>query len=264
MLDQFATTKPAIGMVHLPATPGTPRHDASRSIEEIIADVRRDVDHLVAGGVDGLLFCNEDDRPYRFELGAETVAFMTRVVSATAPHDRPYGVDVLWDAKAALAIAAATGASFIREVVCGTYESDMGLWSPDPGEIWGHRRHIAAEHVQIWANIQPEFASPLGSRNVAERARSVLVSCVPDALLVSGPMAGQAPDRRLLEETREAIPDDVPLVINTGARPDTVTDFLKTADAVIVGTALKVDGDTWGPIDGDRVRVFMERVQAVR
>lgn len=264
MLEQFSTVKPVIGMVHLPATPGTPRHDPHRGVDHVIASVGRDIDHLLAGGVDGLLFCNEDDRPYSFELGRETVAFMTRVVAATAPEDTVFGVDVLWDAKAALAVAAATGASFIREVVCGTYESDMGVWAPDPADIWNYRRRIAAEHVEIWANIQPEFASPLGSRTIAQRARSSLASCLPDALLVSGPMAGLAPDPSLLAETRDAIPNDVPLVINTGVRADTVADFMKIGDAVIVGTALKQEGDTWAPVDGDRVKDFMDRVRAAR
>lgn len=264
MLDKFQTAKPVIGMVHLPATPGTPRFDALRSIDQVIAAVRADVDHLLAGGVDGLLFCNEDDRPYRFELGTETAAFMTRIVAATCPSDRPYGVDVLWDAKTALSIAAATGASFIREVVSGTYESDMGVWSLDPAAIWDHRRRIGAEDVEIWANIQPEFASPMGDRGIAARAKSVLASCIPDALLVSGPMAGAAPDRRLLEETRAVIPDDVPLVVNTGVKHDTVGDFLSVADAAIVGSALKVDGDTWAPVAGERVKDFMARVRSAR
>ena len=56
---------------------------------------------------------------------------MARVVAEVAPRDRPFGVDYLWDAEAALAVAATSGASFIREVMTGVYESDMGLWAPD-------------------------------------------------------------------------------------------------------------------------------------
>lgn len=264
MLEQFGTSKPVIGMVHLPATPGTPRYDRSRPADEILKAVQRDVDHLVEGGVNGLLFCNEDDRPYSFRLGPATVAFMSRVVTGTDTRGLPFGVDVLWDPIAALAIAGATEATFVREVVSGTYESDMGVWSLDPAKIWGYRREIGADNVAIWANIQPEFASALGDRGIAARARSVLASCLPEALLISGPMAGLAPDRRLLDETREVVPDGVPLVINTGARPETIADFLEVADAVIVGSALKVDGDTWAPVDPERVSRFMDAVAAVR
>lgn len=264
MFDLFTNLKPVVAMVHLPSTPGSPRYDASRSFRDDLAGIQRDVDHLATGGVDGLLFCNEDDRPYSFDLGPATVAYMSRVMAETDTRGLPYGVDVLWDPIAALAIAATSGAAYIREVVSGTYESDMGLWAPDPARIWAYRRELGADQVQIWANIQPEFASALGSRDIAARARSTLNSCLPDALLVSGPMAGLAPDRRLLEETRAVMSDDVALVINTGAKADTVADFLGIADAVIVGSALKREGDTWAPVDGERVKRFMASVSAVR
>lgn len=260
----FGVTKPVIGMVHLPATPGTPRYDASRNLDDVIKAAQQDVDHLLDGGVDALLFCNEDDRPYTFTLGPATVAFMTRVVTSVDTRSAVFGIDVLWDPIAALSIAAATGARFIREVMSGTYESDMGVWAPDPAAIWNFRRSIGATDVAMWANIQPEFASPMGNRTIAQRASSTLASCLPDALLVSGPMAGTAPDPRLLEETRQAIPDDMTLVVNTGARPETIGAFLAHADAVIVGSALKYDGDTWAPVDPERVVRFMAAVDQAR
>lgn len=264
MNPDFGLSKPVIGMVHLPATPGTPRYDASRSLATTIETVQQDIDHLLDGGVDALLFCNEDDRPYSFNLGPATVAFMTRVITSVDTRDAIIGVDVLWDPYAALSIASATGARFIREVMSGTYESDMGVWAPDPEAIWNFRRRIGASEVAMWANIQPEFASPLGTRSIAQRAKSTLASCLPDALLVSGPMAGTSPDPRLLEETRQVIDGDVTLVVNTGAKPHTVGSFLEHADAVIVGSSLKVDGDTWAPVDPARVETFMTAVGKVR
>ena len=124
----FGVDKPVIAMAHLPAIPGTPRYDDSLGIEGILKRVSEDIKILVNGGVNGLLFCNEDDRPYSFHAGFESVAIMTRVVNELRPLDIPFGVDFLWDAKAALAIAKATGADFVREVITGVYESDMGLW----------------------------------------------------------------------------------------------------------------------------------------
>jgi predicted TIM-barrel enzyme len=44
----------------------------------------------------------------------------------------------------------------------------------------------------------------------------------------------------------------------------TVADVLAVADGVIVGSALKVGGDTWAPVDPDRARDFMDRVRATR
>ena len=52
---------------------------------------------------------------------------MARVVTECPPIDVPFGVDFLWDARCALAVAAATGACFMREIATGVWESDMGL-----------------------------------------------------------------------------------------------------------------------------------------
>ena len=117
--------QPAIAMAHLPALPGTPRHKAGTSLDELVERVRTDLDHLLAGGVDAVMFCNEDDRPYRLSVGPEIPAAMAAVVAELWLRDLPFGVDVLWDPIAAMALARATGAAFMREVVTGAYESDM-------------------------------------------------------------------------------------------------------------------------------------------
>ena len=41
-----------------------------------------------------------------------------------------------------------------------------------------------------------------------------------------------------------------------------VADVLKVADGCIVGSSLKVDGDTWNAVDPDRAAEFMRIVRA--
>jgi membrane complex biogenesis BtpA family protein len=262
--ELFGVAKPVVAMAHFPALPGAPRHDPSTSIEGMIDRMRQDVRHLLDGGVDAILFCNEDDRPYTFQADFEAIAVMTRVITELHPTDRPFGVDFLWDARAPLAIAKATGAAFIREVVTGVYESDMGLWEPDAAALYRYRRQIDAEDVRIFANIMPEFASHLGSRSLGQRAQSVVTSSLVDVLLVSGLMAGAEPELSALQEVKDAVAGQVPVVLNTGARPDNVQGYLQVADGVIVGSALKVDGYTWNPVDPKRVKAFMTAVRDVR
>lgn len=264
MKIMFAVEKPVIAMAHLPALPGTPRYNAEGGMGSIIDTVRQDLTHLIEGGVDGILFCNEDDRPYALRVGDEVVAAMARVVTECRPADRTFGVDLMWDGRASMAVACATGASFIREVVTGAYESDMGLWSPDAAELLRFRRAIGGDDVRIFMNITPEFASPLGTRTVAARARSAVVSSLADALLIAGPMAGAEPNFEWLKQAKEAVGDEVPVLLNTGARPDNIQRFLQVADGVIVGSTLKVEGRTWNPVDPDRVGQFMEVVNALR
>lgn len=260
----FEVSKPVIAMVHFPALPGTPRYDSSLTIDKMIEQMGQDLNYLLAGGVDAVMFCNEDDRPYSLKADFEAIAVMTRVITELCPTDRPFGVDFLWDPKAPIAIAKATGAAFIREVVTGVYESDMGIWAPDAAAIYRYRRQIDAENVRIFANITPEFASPLGNRSVAQRAKSAVVSSLVDAILIAGAMAGSEPDYATVLEAKEAVGSDVPVLLNTGARPDNVAQYLKVADGVIVGSTLKKDGYTWNPVEPARVKAFMNAVKETR
>ena len=262
--DLFPVPKPVIAMAHLPALPGTPRHRPGTSLDEVVSQVRTDLDHLLAGGVDAVMFCNEDDRPYGLHVGPEIPATMAAVVAELRPRDRPFGVDVLWDPIAAMALARATGAAFMREVVTGAYESDMGVWAPDAGALLRYRKAIDADDVLVFGNVTPEFASPLGTRTVAERARSAVTSSLLDAVLIAGPMAGAEPDLDNLREARDAVAGRVPVLMNTGARADNVGRYLEFADGVIVGSGLKVDGQTWNPVDPDRVAAFMDAVRIIR
>nr|BAL55922.1 photosystem I assembly BtpA [uncultured Chloroflexota bacterium] len=260
----FHIPKPVIAMVHFPPLPGTPLYDERRGVDGILESVASDVQKLLEGGVDGLLYCNEGDRPYALQADFEAIAVMSRVIAETAPRDRPFGVDFLWDPKAPIAIALATGAAFVREVFTGLYESDMGLWNTNAAAMLRYRRAIGASHIRLFYNITPEFASSLGTRSIEQVARSAVISSLADALLVSGPMAGAEPDLSILQRVKAAIGDQVPVLLNTGAKVENIRQFLQIADGVIVGSSLKVDGYTWNPVDPSRVQAFMEAVREVR
>jgi uncharacterized protein len=64
-----------------------------------------------------------------------------------------------------------------------------------------------------------------------------------------------------LEAVKRVLPD-TPVLANTGVKHATVADVLRVADGCIVGSALKVGGDTWNAVDPDRAADFMDRVRA--
>jgi uncharacterized protein len=253
---------PLIAMAHLPALPGTPLYDAASGRQGIIDAVRRDVEALVDAGFDAVLFCNENDRPYQLRAGLESAAFIARVISECRPQTIPFGADFLWDADCALAVAAATDASFIREVCTGSWESDMGRWDTDASRVLRERRRLERDDLAVLMNVTPEFASAIGSRTPTQIARSVAISSIPDAILVSGPMAGVAPDESTLAAVRDAVPETIPVLLNTGAAAATIAQMLRIADGCIVGSDLKVDGYTWNPVDRDRARRFVDAARS--
>jgi hypothetical protein len=81
-------------------------------------------------------------------------------------------------------------------------------------------------------------------------------------ICVSGPLTGQPADRSELSRVKAAV--GVPVLANTGVTIDNVAAILEVADGCVIGTHFKEGGDTWSPVDGDRVRRFMERVAQVR
>jgi uncharacterized protein len=259
----FGTAKPLIAMCHLRGLPGRPRHDAQAGMAGIFSALRDDVLALQEAGVDGLLFCNEHDLPYSIGVGVEAAAAQSAVIGRL--HGEltvPFGVDLLWDPKSALAVARATGAAFVREVFTGVFDTDMGLLAPDFGELAAYRHAIGGDDIAIFTNVTPEFSRSVSGRSVADRARGAAFLGA-DALLVSGPQAGTPVNLTDLREAKENA-GDVPVVANTGVTDQNAADILATADGVIVGTHLKVEGSTWNAVDPQRARKLADIVRTAR
>ena len=131
LAQRFGTPKPVIAMLHFPGLPGRPRHNRELGRSHLVEVVGRDLETLQGAGVDGVLFCNENDIPYQLVVGPEIPAAMAAVIGELRASVRvPFGVNILWDAKSSIAVARATGASFVREVLTGVYESDLGVIAP--------------------------------------------------------------------------------------------------------------------------------------
>ena len=260
----FGTAKPVIAMVHLGALPGAPLHDAEAGLEGLVEGARADLHALQAAGVDAVMFGNENDRPYEFDVDRASLATMAFVIGRLrAEITVPFGVNVLWDPMSTVALAAATGAAFMREIFTGTYASDMGPWTPDAGAAMRYRDRLGRKDCLMLYNVSAEFADSLDRRPLPDRARSAVFSSIPDAVLVSGQITGEAAKMADLEGVKAVLPT-VPVLANTGVKHATVAEVLRIADGCVVGSALKQGGDTWKPVDPDRARDFMARARAAR
>jgi len=257
----FGAVKPVIGMVHIGALPGTPLFDPSL---DLVAGARADLLALQNAGFDAVMFGNENDRPYEFDVDTASTATMAAIIGQLKSEITvPFGVNVLWDPMASVALGAATGAAFVREIFTGQYASDMGAWSPDAGKAMRYRNRLGRSDMAMLYNVSAEFAYSLDQRPLPDRARSAVFSSVPDAVLVSGQITGEAAALSDLEAVKAVLPDTA-VMANTGVKLETVADVLAIADGCIVGSSLKVDGDTWNAIDPDRAQDFMDRARAAR
>lgn len=260
----FGTEKPVIAMVHLGALPGTPLYDDQKGLDGLVSAARADLSALLAAGVDAVMFGNENDRPYEFDVDAASTATMAYVIGRLSDQITiPFGVNVLWDPNSTVALAAATGAAFCREIFTGTYASDMGHWAPDAGSALRYRKRLDRDDLLMLYNVSAEFADSLDRRPLPDRARSAVFSSVPDAVLVSGQITGEAAKMEDLEAVKAVLPD-VPVLANTGVKHETVAEVMRVADGCVVGSSLKVDGHTWNAVDPDRALDFMNRARAAR
>jgi membrane complex biogenesis BtpA family protein len=262
--DVIGTEKAIIAMCHLMPLPGDPYFDKEKGMDYVVEMARMDLRALQEGGVDAVMFSNEFSLPYLTDVKTETVAAMARIIGELKPEIKiPFGVNVLWDAKKSLDLAAATGALFIREIFTGVYASDFGLWNTNVGETVRHQYRIGAEKVKLLFNIVPEAAAYLSEREIESIAKSTVFNNRPNALCVSGLTAGSETDSQILKRVKEAVPDTVVLA-NTGVRLQNLEQQLSIADGAVVGTTFKFDGIFENRVDQQRVKAFMDKVKDFR
>lgn len=262
--DVFAVKKPVISMLHLSALPGDPGYDAAGGLDAVIARARQELHDLQAGGVDGVMFSNEFSLPYLTQTEPITAITMARIIGELRSEITvPFGVNVLWDGRASIDLAMATGAQWVREIFTGVYASDFGLWNTNVGEVARHRARIGASHVKLLFNIVPESAQYLADRDLASIAKTTVFATLPDALCVSGATAGAPTDTQALSIVKNAA-GVVPVFVNTGVRAENVSEQLSIADGAVVGTYFKREGRFENAVDPARVVQLMTATREFR
>lgn len=252
-----------IGVVHLLPTPGAPRFEGS--FERVVERAVEDAGALRAQGCHALLVENFGDAPF-FPAGvpAETIASLaicTRAVIG-ASGGIPVGVNVLRnDARAALGIAAATGASFVRvNVHASAAVTDQGILEGRAFETLRERARLAPQ-VSLLCDAHVKHAAPLARESLREAVSDLVQRGLADSVIVTGRATGVAPLANALKEAREAA-EGAPVLIGSGLDADNAAALLPLADGAIVGTYLKREGRIENPVDPARVarlaRVFDE------
>jgi membrane complex biogenesis BtpA family protein len=253
----FKTQKPIIGCVHLTALPGTPHYDKTVNFNDQVKRAKREIVALQEAGFDALVFANEGDRPYISRVGPEIIAAYTRVVSqALDAVTIPYGCGVLVDPYAALSIAKAIDARFIRAYISGVYADMCGLNIYQPGEILRFKKNIDADDVAVYCYCDAHGGTSLDTRNPVEIADTAFSVFDPAGVLVPGQHAGLAPDFSDVISMKNKFPDK-PIMIASGITPDTVRHAMDISDGMVVGTFIKKDGILWNEIDPERAKCFI-------
>jgi uncharacterized protein len=263
----FRRDRALIGMVHADALPGTPR--SSRGVRAIAERASAEARILRDVGFDGIIVENMHDRPYvNAPHDPAITAAMVRIASEVrrvAP-DLTLGVQILSRGeRESLAVALAAEADFVRcENFVYAHVADEGLLADAcAGPLLRYRRSIGAGHVRICCDIKKKHASHAltADLTLADAAHAAEFFGA-DALIVTGAFTGSPTDPGDIEAARRA--SSLPVMVGSGATPDQLPALFTNADAVIVGSWIKVEGVWSNPVDADRCRRLVDAADSAR
>jgi membrane complex biogenesis BtpA family protein len=253
----FDAVQPIVGVVHLRPLPGAPRFDgdARRIVEQAVGDAAA----LAAGGAEAIMIENFGDTPFfATEVPRETVAWMTRIAGAIRDRvDLPLGICVLRnDARAALAVAHAVEARFIRVCILGLPRvTDQGLVEGNACDLLRDRARLGAD-VRIWADVDIKHSYALAKGYSIERDAADLVTrSHADALVVTGSATGRSIQETHLDALHGRFA--APVLVGSGVTESSIGDLVGRCDGFIVGTGLKEGA-------GPDARISAERMRALR
>ena len=254
---------PVIGMLHAPPLPGSP--NSAGTLDRILETVLHDARTLESAGLHALMLENFGDTPfYPGRVPHHTVAAMTRLAAVVQGECRiPLGINILRnDGCSAIAVAAATGAEFIRvNVLCGARVTDQGVIEGIAHELLRERRLLGRAQVSILADVDVKHSAPLAARPIKDEIADLTERGGADAVIVSGTATGSSVDLQQLRTATNAA-GDKPVLVGSGVSAENVGDFIPHANGLIVGTSLKVDGVSTNPVDPARAKAFMQAYHA--
>lgn len=244
-----------IGMVHVPALPGTPR--SHLRVSELVEVATEEAVLLAGCGFDAIIIENMHDTPYVHgdRLGPETTACMTAVAASVSSRvSQPLGIQILSGGNAhAIAVAQAAGGSFIRcENFVFSHVADEGLLvEAEAGPLLRYRRGIGADEIGVFCDIKKKHASHALTADVSiADAVQAAGFFGADAVVITGSHTGQAASP---EDVRDAAAaSDLPVLVGSGVTSESIARYDGAATAVIVGSDIKRDGLWSNPIDPRR------------
>ncbi|MEO0539647.1 MAG: BtpA/SgcQ family protein [Cyanobacteria bacterium P01_A01_bin.105] len=252
----FGTPHPMIGVIHLLPLPGSVRWQGSLSA--VVERAIQEATALASGGAHGLIVENFCDVPFPKDRVDPAVVSAVSVVVERLRHlvSLPIGINLLRnDAKSAMAVAACTGARFIRvNVLTGIMATDQGLIEGQAHDLMRYRRELGCD-VKVFADVLVKHAVPLGSPNLTTAVQETLHRGLADGVIVSGWATGSPPQREELALAKAAAAS-APVLIGSGASLENIAELMAVADGVIVSSSLKRRGQIEQPIDPNRVRHF--------
>ncbi len=259
-MTQIPTSVPpkVIVALHLPSY----RRGDLIDMAKLEAYVLANMDIFAVGGLPAVIL--QDETLNAGPARPETIAYMSalgRMVHAAYPQITLGIIVEAHDPSAALAIAQACGASFVRiKVFTGAMLKSPGIQSGCGIDAVDYRHLLQRDDIQIFADVHDRTGLPLKEVPITQAA-DWTAKTGADALILTG--RNYAESLEYLQGVRKA-GIKKPLLLGGGATEDNVREVLRYADGVIVSSSLKrTDPDPNDLVlwDLQKVKRFMQEVK---
>jgi membrane complex biogenesis BtpA family protein len=261
--ELFGAGKPLIGVLHLLPLPGAPLYDGA--MQNVYDQALTELEVFKRHRLDSVVVENFRDMPYfPVRVPVETVAAMAAVSrEIVRAAGMPVGINVLRsDGEAAIAIAAASGAHYIRvNVHMGAVVADQGIVQGS-SQFSVRLRNALKSRALIFADVGVKHAAPLAGRSLDIETRDLAERGLADAIIVTGDRTGVETSLDDVDVVRRAT--TLPLLIGSGATPENIDRVLPKANGLIVGSYFKKDGAGHKFVDEARVERFVRRFAELR
>lgn len=265
MINLKNQSKTIIGMIHVDALPGTPHN--TKSVQQIIDLALHEAKIYIENGIDAIMIENMHDVPYlKGEVGPEIISSMTAVAFEIRKlTEKPLGIQILAAAnKQALAVAQAANFDFIRaEGFVFGHLADEGYIDSCAGELLRYRKAIGAENIAVFTDIKKKHSSHVLTKDIslAETVKTAEYF-LSDGAIITGSSTGEA---ALIHEVQSAYNTTrLPVLIGSGITIENMEVYWPFADAFIVGSSLKIDGNWKNTVDANRVRKLMNKARKLK
>ena len=261
--DLFGDRKPLIGVLHLLPLPGAPLYEGA--IQKVYDQALAELEVFKRHQLDSVIVENFRDMPYfPGRVPAETVAAMAAVSrEVVRAADMPVGINVLRsDGEAAVAVAAASGAHYVRvNVHMGAVVADQGIVQGS-SQFSVRLRSALKSRALIFADVGVKHAAPIAGRSLDIETHDLAERGLADAIIVTGDRTGVETSGTDVDIVRRSTA--LPLLVGSGATPENIEQMLPKVNGLIVGSYFKKDGASHNLVDESRVQRFVRRFAELR
>lgn len=255
MKKTFVPDCTVLSMIQPDPLPGSYRHK-DKTIDEIVIQSLKETEMIAENGFDGIILQNMNDMPVKQISRPEAIAYMTRIgyeIKKRFP-ELVLGVLVNWDGVAALSVADAIGADFVRveHLLTGANVTSAGILEGQCVQIAEARKRMNTK-IPVYGDVYEVHGVPLGKKPIAAAAWEAVNEAFADGLFIAG--MNEEESLQMIKDVRAKLPD-VPVFLGGGATAHNIYELLKYYDGVSVATWVK-NGDMKNPVDPERAKAFM-------